>query len=1287
MSQDSNEKSEDGPSLKIAFINARGLVNRVDRINDYWKRNPEVKVMVIVETWLKVGQPAPRFAEATLAVDSRCATVGSRGNGGMIILVRTGLDYDTHRADPHFSIVSVGNLRIIGCYFPPYYGEVSKEQEKMFLKYWKIIEGESLLNSNSIVLGDFNAHGLHQDKINARGTWIKAHLRDSSLVRIHPSRGRWTTISSTGMGITDHIFANRHSVLKFNLIVDESQSFGGSDHRLLELEVSNIEPLKETYVERFNTRNISEKKEELCSAIRAQLSSQDDDVPETLQGWISSARLTTAAERIEVVDKRWNQIFTAVTSSVVKVLGKYRIKPMERRNFLTKRMEEKRKEWDIAIEIAQKATLEKAPRETLKVLWRRVGDISRWWFKRVHRRRNVVFSKIIDTLHSETPQFQKMVSCIKKREQRDMGKCQLDPTNMTTHSQYFESTFGAAPTGQANQVDHSLLDRTNPAGDFQIFERPTPSEDDIARIERLLCHLPNGKAAGEDQVPGEIWKAIASDKEIVLVLSNFFHLCQTLATTPTGWKVALIVPIYKQKGNALDISNYRPIALTQVIRRVYEQYNLPLLESVEEFLNNTQGGFRKNRSTFDQILIVNEFLARFKINAVIYLDIKAAYDTVDRRILWTRMKEKFKLDDDTIKIIRELFDLNVTKLVIKNQKSGCIKILRGLLQGSSLSPLLFNIFINSLLDELHKLPKQKIADCLLINNAFFADDGALLVTNNKDAATLTTATYQWSIKNGIEFAIPKCQFVGSDGYDWKISMNGVPIERVNTYKYLGIFNNASGIDWPLSTNHRIGKFKNMVQFLNRKGLNPTGWRLQQRLTTYKSFLRPMLEYGMALRILPRSSTDNLQRAQNYALRMMLRGSRNTATTSMHIILDLETVQMRNTELNARYFNSLFNSEKATHPVGILARHIFTANLMKSGSLLQTFKKTSPYAGAVFTNKLPPLDDLKKLRIENLHQYQASMPHTSSSRLHCPQGLKMNNIVKEGWKLPRSTINAIIDFKLNKLPRIQCLVCKGLVSLGHLLNCGELETVCESITLKHQIDLSSTPTTLQHHIDKLLWWMDDNKKPNMTIYKEIGESIIAAKRRILSTEREPVTVYSDDSDPEEYYTAQLNAKGVKKGFQPAPTETPPTEADTPRENVAWVRGPDLQTVSELPTPPPDIDEAMEATHEDPEDPVESMRVDYLLFWSGFLQWERPLKMYVIKEFLTDNPPLMEHRKALYDNLNRHGREKTLWTTTEGIEALSQWIAAFRYWNMPPSWRQDRQPQRYVRDIPKLGNKTI
>ena len=873
-----------------------------------------------------------------------------------------------------------------------------------------------------------------------------------------------------------------------------------------------------------------------------------------------------------------------------------------------------------------------------------------------------------------------------------MGKCQLDTKDMLKHSQYFESTFGAAPTGQTDQIDNSLLDRTNPAGEFQILERPAPSDDDLERLEKLLCHLPNGKAAGEDQIPGEIWKAVSGDKDIVRSLLDFFHHCQTLSTTPTAWKVALIVPIYKQKGNAMDIANYRPIALTQVIRRVYEQYNLPLLEPAEQHLNNTQGGFRKNRSTLDQILIVNEFLSRFKCNAVIYLDIKAAYDTVDRRILWSRMKQKSGLSDETIKIVRELFDFNVTKLVIKNQTSACIKIQRGLLQGSSLSPLLFNIFINSLLDELQKLPKQKIADCLLINNAFFADDGALLVTNNKDACILLTSTYLWSLKNGIEFAIPKCQFVGSSGYDWKISMNGVPIERVETYKYLGIYNNAAGIDWEQSATHRIAKFKNMVQFLNRKGLNPTGWRLQQRLTAYKSFLRPMLEYGMALQILPRSTTVKLQQAQNFALRLMLRGSRNTATTSMHILLDLETVSMRNIELNGRYFNSLLNSEKATHPVGILVRHIFRGNLMKRGSTVQIFKKTSPYAGPVFANTLPSLEDLKKLRVSHLEQYQVSMGHTNSSRLHRPQGAKKNNILREGWKLPRSTINAIIDFKLNKLPRVQCLVCKGLVSHGHLLDCGNLEQVCSSITLKYNLDLSSTPTTLPHHIDKLLWWMDDQQEPNMTIYKEIGESIIAAKKRILVTEREPATMYSDDSDPEEYYTAQLNATGVKKGFKPAPSATTPTVVEIPNSNnFTWIQGADLETVPHEVTIHHEIAtnnyvsrQEVKNIEDSPESesPSESMRLDYLIFWNGFLKWERHERMEAIHRFLYADLRSMNYRLTLFERMKHHSRTKTLWVTTEGIEAVTEWIRAFRYWDMPPSWREDMKPQLYVRDLPRL-----
>lgn len=1302
MTVTNGEQSEGGPSLKIAFINARGVMNRVDRINSYWIQHPDVKVMILVETWLKPGTPAPRFADATIAVDERCATIGSRGTGGLLIFVRYGLNFIVHREDPHLSIISVGQLRIAGCYFPPYYGEVSQELEKKMRQLWKIIEGEALMNPNTIVMGDFNAHGLARDKVNTRGTWMKEQLIDSSLERVQPIKGTWTTINSTGMGINDHTFTNKFTALKVQLIVDQNESFGGSDHRLLELEIAGLPAPDDTVVERFKLRKINEKKEDLCAAIKEHLPSASYIAQQPKQ-WISSEHVTTLTDRATVVDALWNKIFHSIVNNVVKVLGKYRVKPMERRNFLTTKMEEKRKEWDEAIKIAQKATTDKAPRAQLKILWRKVGDLSKWWNKRVQRRRTVVFTKIIDTLHSDTPEFQKMISCIKKKEQRNMGKCQLNAKDMLTHSQYFTSTFGTNPTGQEEQVDHALLDRTDPAGNFTIRPRQPFTEQDTVRLTKLLRHLPNGKAAGDDQTPGEIWKAIASDEAIVQVLLTFFHLCQTLATTPTAWKIALIVPIYKQKGDVLNIANYRPIALTQVIRRVFEQYNLPLLEAAEDRFNPTQGGFRKLRATLDQILIVSEFLTRFRINAVIYLDIKAAYDTVDRRILWTKMKDKFGFPEETIRIIRELFDSNVTQLVIKGEKSDNIAILRGLLQGSSLSPLLFNIFINSLLDELHKLPKQRIADCLLINNAFFADDGALLVTNNTDAATLMTTTYAWSLQNGMQFAIPKCKFVGTPGYNWHITMNGLPIERVDDYKYLGVYNNCDGINWEKSTHHRIVKFKGMAQFLNRKGLNPTGWRLQQRLTAYKSFLRPMLEYGMALSILPKSITNMIQQAQNYVLRLMLRGSKNTATASLHILLDLETIATRNIELNARYFNSLLNSTKADHPAGTLTRHIYATNRVTSRSLVSIFKKISPYAGAVYGNKLPSLDDLKKLRIDHLETYRQAQSHTHSSRLHPPQGSNRNNLVREGWKLPRSTVNAIIDFKMNKLPRVDCLICNGQISLGHLLNCGTLERLCQTITTKYELEMSHVPISISHHADKLLWWLDDQLKPNMNIYKDVGEAILRAKKTIIATERDSPLIYSDDEDPDEHYTAQLIATGSTKGFAQAPNpEDPHADKKSHDDPIAWVRGADLQTlqthqatISTLATDAPpaqdDTDKHISRSTvttgtEEPQtattgEPYAPLKLSLAILYRGLFNWPPGLRQNSINSFINDSAYLRPQRQTLYSQFMTHMRIGTLWTTPDGIKALELWLEAFRFWNLPPSLREDIEPILYCRDLPQ------
>ena len=107
------------------------------------------------------------------------------------------------------------------------------------------------------------------------------------------------------------------------------------------------------------------------------------------------------------------------------------------------------------------------------------------------------------------------------------------------------------------------------------------------------------------------------------------------------------------------------------------------------------------------------------------LDFKAAYDMVDRRILWTLLAKRFKMSTALIRLLRALFDFNFSRLEISGKKSEKIFHLRGLPQGSSLSPILFNFYIDSLIDLIQK--ENSFLEKLFFQNAY-----VLFLMYNKD---------------------------------------------------------------------------------------------------------------------------------------------------------------------------------------------------------------------------------------------------------------------------------------------------------------------------------------------------------------------------------------------------------------------------------------------------------------------------------------------------------------------------------------------------------------------------
>ena len=75
------------------------------------------------------------------------------------------------------------------------------------------------------------------------------------------------------------------------------------------------------------------------------------------------------------------------------------------------------------------------------------------------------------------------------------------------------------------------------------------------------------------------------------------------------------------------------------------------------------------------------------VKAVIFIELKNAYDTVDHSILFNKL-EKMKIRPRLIRVLKALYSSARISVDINDSS---INVNRGVLQGSILSPFLFNL--------------------------------------------------------------------------------------------------------------------------------------------------------------------------------------------------------------------------------------------------------------------------------------------------------------------------------------------------------------------------------------------------------------------------------------------------------------------------------------------------------------------------------------------------------------------------------------------------------------------
>ena len=186
-------------------------------------------------------------------------------------------------------------------------------------------------------------------------------------------------------------------------------------------------------------------------------------------------------------------------------------------------------------------------------------------------------------------------------------------------------------------------------------------------------------------------------QELLVLL---FNLCYKHGIFPESWSRAFIAPLHK-KGNMLDPMNYRGLALSSCISKVYTAVlNTRLYQtmSAHNMHRTWQGGFTKNKRTTDNIFLLNTIRERAKKTHktlyCLFLDLTKAYDCVSRTKL-RKIMENNHFDQHLIQAI--MSSMVDTEYAVK--KDGCrgpyFRTYHGLKQGDSLSPLLFNLYMHA----------------------------------------------------------------------------------------------------------------------------------------------------------------------------------------------------------------------------------------------------------------------------------------------------------------------------------------------------------------------------------------------------------------------------------------------------------------------------------------------------------------------------------------------------------------------------------------------------------------
>ena len=442
------------------------------------------------------------------------------------------------------------------------------------------------------------------------------------------------------------------------------------------------------------------------------------------------------------------------------------------------------------------------------------------------------------------------------------------------------------------------------------------------RVKSALDKLKVNKASGYDQISPKILKL--GSKGITDSLTKIYNESIYKGEWPAAWKKGEWNPIYK-KGDRLDETNYRPITLLSTVDKVYEQLlSNQVKEYFDQILDPCLTAYRKRHSCETTLLkLTEEWKLALDLNkyaGVLSTDMSKAFDSLHPALMINKLKA-YGFSENSISLMRSYLTNRQNRVKLDTVVSDWKETVRGCPQGSSLGPLLWNIFQNDM-------------TYVVTNNntslSMYADDHQVSVSANSVGEVETSINKEgnsmsaWYKENYLKGNYEKynAMIIGRkkdmDSASLNVEIDEKNIKSSSTMKLLGV-TLTNDFNYSIHISNICKKASSKISVLGRMRHMVT---TEAKLQLYKSAILPDITYCHTVwHFCKASDTRKLEKIQERALRIVFNNTKSATYEELLERANLPTLTNRRLQdililmykvkqsLAPSYINDLFHNHE------------------------------------------------------------------------------------------------------------------------------------------------------------------------------------------------------------------------------------------------------------------------------------------------------------------------------------------------------------------------------------------